>query len=84
MEIRTASTPRQRLRGLMFLREPPPYALKLSPCRSVHTCFMRFPLDLHWLDEHGATIRVDRAVRPWRMRSCRRARAILEVPCRLP
>jgi len=82
MEIRTASTPWQRLRGLMFLREPPPYALRLAPCRSVHTFFVRFSLDLHWLDAGGATIRVDRAVPPNRIRSCRRARAILEVPCR--
>jgi hypothetical protein len=82
MEIRTADTVWRRLRGLMFLRRPPAYALLLTPCRSVHTFGMRFPLDLHWLDEHGRVIRVDRAVPPNRVRVCLRARAILEVPCR--
>jgi uncharacterized protein len=41
---------------------------------------MRFALDLHWLDAAGAVVRVDRAVRPGRVRACRRARAVIEVP----
>jgi len=79
--IRLADTPLKRLRGLLFHREPPPYALRLEPCRCVHTFGMRFALDLEWLDAHGATIRVDRAVPPNRIRACRRARAIVERPC---
>jgi len=41
---------------------------------------MRFALDLHWLDSSGALIRADRAVRPWRVRSCRAADAVVEYP----
>jgi hypothetical protein len=40
---------------------------------------MRFALDLHWLDADGAVLRIDRAVRPMRVRACRRARAVVEV-----
>ncbi|HEU4975830.1 MAG TPA: DUF192 domain-containing protein [Baekduia sp.] len=75
-----ADTPLRRLRGLLGHREPPPYALRLDPCRCVHTIGMRFALDLHWLGADGATVRVDRAVPPGRVRACRRARAVLEGP----
>jgi uncharacterized membrane protein (UPF0127 family) len=43
---------------------------------------MRFALDLHWLDADGALLRIDRGVPPGRVRACRGARAIVEVPCR--
>jgi uncharacterized protein len=75
-----ADTRRARLRGLLGHRTPPPFALRLDPCRSVHTFGMRFALDLHWLDGEGAVVRVDRAVPPGRLRACRRARAVVEVP----
>jgi uncharacterized membrane protein (UPF0127 family) len=41
---------------------------------------MRFALDLVWLDEHGRAIRVDVDVPPGRVRWCRTARAVLELP----
>jgi uncharacterized protein len=81
MDVVVARTRRQRLVGLLGCREPPPYALRLEGCRSVHTFGMRFALDLVWLGPGDKVLRVDRAVGPWRVRSCRRAVAILEVPC---
>ena len=69
-----------RRRGLARLDAlPPAYALLLEPCRSVHTLGMRFALDLLWLDADGALVRLDRAVAPRRLRSCLRARAVVEV-----
>ena len=41
-------------------------AMILVPCASVHTCLMRFPLDLVMLDKNGAVTRVCPGVRPWR------------------
>jgi uncharacterized membrane protein (UPF0127 family) len=81
VEIRVAHTRRQRLAGLLGHRRPPPYALRLERCRSVHTFGMRFPLDLVWLGPGDEVLRVDHRVPPWRVRTCRRAVAILEVPC---
>lgn len=70
----------ERARGLARLDAlPPGYALQIPRCRSVHTFTMRFPLDLIWLDGDGAVVRVDRAVAPNRLRSCRRARAVIET-----
>ena len=81
MEIFVARTWRERLVGLLGHRRPPPYALRLEPCCSVHTFGMRFALDLVWLGPGDVVLRVDRAVPPWRVRSCPGAVAILEVPC---
>jgi uncharacterized membrane protein (UPF0127 family) len=80
LPIILADTPWRRLRGLLGHRAPPPHGLLIDPCRSVHTFGMRFPLDLHWLDAEGETVRVDHGVRPWRVRACRAARAVVEVP----
>jgi uncharacterized protein len=78
--VAEARSPAARLLGLAGTRElPPRVALRIAPCRSVHTAGMRFPLDLVWLDGAGAVARVDRGVPPWRMRSCRAARAVLEA-----
>jgi uncharacterized membrane protein (UPF0127 family) len=70
----------ERLVGLAWSRSPRAAALLLPGCRSVHTFGMRFPLDLFWLDARGQIVRVDRGVRPWRVRHCRGARAVVEVP----
>ena len=70
-----------RLVGLAGLRAPPVgVALLLAPCRSVHTLGMHWPVDLVWLGGGGSVVRVDRDVGAWRMRACRRARAVIEVP----
>lgn len=73
-----ATTLRQRLVGLAFA--PPGGALQVPRCRSVHTFGMRYALDLVWLDADGAVLRIDRAVPPRRVRACRGADAVIELP----
>ncbi len=74
-----ADTLLQRARGLGFRRDmPADEALLIPRCRSVHTFTMRFPIDLTWLDADGEVIRVDRGVRPGRLRWCRGAASVLE------
>lgn len=71
---------RSRARGLARLRGlPPDHALLIAPCRSIHTLGMRFALDLLWLDGAGRLIRLDADVPPRRLRSCARARAVIEA-----
>ena len=84
LPVIVADTPVARLRGLLGHRHPPPFALRLEPCRCVHTFGMRFAVDLHWLDGGGQVLRVDRRVPPRRVRGCRRARAVVEVPILRP
>ena len=77
MEI--ARSPLARLVGLAFRRAPPEGGLLMPRCRSVHTFGMRFALDLVWLGPGGRVVRVDRAVPPRRIRSCREAIEVLEL-----
>jgi uncharacterized membrane protein (UPF0127 family) len=78
--VRLATTRASRLRGLAGLDAlDARTALQLPRCRSVHTVGMRFALDLVWLDGGGAVVRIDRHVPAGRLRSCRRARSVVEV-----
>lgn len=57
-----------RFRGLQFLRAlPPDTGLLLRPCSSIHTFWMRFSIDVLFLDRRGTVIETRRAVRPWRI-----------------
>jgi len=46
---------------------------------SVHTFFMRFAIDVVFLDEDDRVLRIDPDVGPWRLKACRRARSVLEL-----
>ena len=59
-----------------------PVSLHIPRCRSVHTFGMRYALDLIWLDELNRIVRLDRAVPPSRIRSCREASSVVERPSR--
>lgn len=71
-----------RLVGLQFRRPlPADAALLLVPCHSVHTCFVRFPLDVAFLDRHGSVLAICRNLRPWRLAfGPRKSHAVLEMP----
>jgi uncharacterized membrane protein (UPF0127 family) len=85
LDVRVGATVRARLVGLAALScLPPGRGLLLPRTRSVHTCFMRFALDLLWLDREGRVVRVDRAVAPWRVRSCLDARSVVELRAGAP
>ena len=47
---------------------------------SVHTSFMRFPIDVVFLDKQLNVLRIVPALRPWRAAACRRASWALELP----
>ena len=68
--------------GLMFRASLPDGAgLWIEPCSSIHMFFMRFPIDVAFVDRQGAVVRVCHAIRPWRMTwIVRRARAAVELP----
>ncbi len=70
-----------RLAGLQFRRPLPSDAgLLLVPCNSVHTCFLRFPVDVVFLDGKGVVLAVRRSLRPWRLAlGPRGSHAVLEV-----
>jgi uncharacterized membrane protein (UPF0127 family) len=54
--------------------------LWIVPCESVHTFFMRFPIDLVYLDRKNIIRKVRSAVGPWRLSACLSAHSVLELP----
>jgi len=77
-----ASTFFARLRGWMFTASPKAdRALHITPCRSVHTFFMKYPIDVLYLDAAGTVVGIDEALRPNRLGSVvKQARSVVELP----
>jgi uncharacterized protein len=54
-------------KGLMFRKEmPADYGLIFRPAKGIHTHFMRFPIDLIYLDKNDAVSKIRPAMPPWR------------------
>lgn len=57
-----------RLKGLMFSAELPDCdGFLIRPCNSIHTFFMRYPLDIVFLDQNFNVVKVLYDLSPWRM-----------------
>jgi uncharacterized membrane protein (UPF0127 family) len=54
-------------------------ALIIAPCSAVHTFFMRFAIDVVFVDKQGRVTRVVHAVRPWRITGSLRGFATIEL-----
>jgi uncharacterized membrane protein (UPF0127 family) len=52
----------------------------IRPASSIHTFFMRFPIDVVFLDRALVVRKVAAHVKPWRLVFARRAREVLELP----
>jgi uncharacterized membrane protein (UPF0127 family) len=52
----------------------------LTPEPSVHMFFMRFPLDVVFLDRDHTVVAIRRELRPWKVAGARGAYATLELP----
>lgn len=59
---------------------PPGSALWIVPCESVHTFFMKFPIDLVYIDRSKRVKKVRGNVGPWRLSACLTAHSIIELP----
>jgi uncharacterized membrane protein (UPF0127 family) len=65
-----ADTALTRLVGLLGRASlAPGDGLVIEPCWSVHTCFMRFAIDVLFLDADGVVLRAVPALAPWRVAS---------------
>ena len=75
-----ADRPLARLRGLLGRRElPAGEGLLLRPTPSIHTWFMRFPIDAVFLTKELEVVAVCREMPAWRMAARRGTRAVLEL-----
>jgi hypothetical protein len=58
----------------------PGEGLWIVPCQSVHTFFMKFPIDLVYIDRNQKVKKVRGHVGPWRISTCLSAHSIIELP----
>lgn len=78
---RRANTFLSRAVGLLGRRGlEPGEGLLIEPCSSIHMFFMRFPIDVAYVDREGIVVKTVRGLRPWRISAARRARSTLELP----
>ncbi len=80
-EVEIAATWWRRFKGLQF-RKPLPdgHAILLRPCSSIHTFWMRFAIDVVFVDESGRMVQIERNVGPWRTVIAKiRSAAVLEM-----
>jgi uncharacterized protein len=54
-------------------------ALILAPCNAVHTCFMRFPIDVIFVARDGRVLKIVEHLTAWRIAGSLRARATVEL-----
>lgn len=55
--------------------------LWIVPCHGVHTMFMRYPIDVLYLDSDNRVVRIEHTVQPWRVTPVLvEAATVLELP----
>jgi uncharacterized protein len=71
-----------RGRGLMMAPPlPGGGGLVIDPCNSIHMLFMRYPLDVLFVDKEGAVVFMYTGIKPWRVgRIVRGAKLAVELP----
>jgi uncharacterized protein len=75
-----ATTALLRLRGLAGRSElPPGEGILLRPCASVHTFFMRFPIDVVFCDRDLRVLEVAAEVPKRRLRGRRGTKVVIEL-----
>jgi uncharacterized protein len=69
-----------RMKGLLGRRElASGEGMVIRPAPSIHTFFMRFPIDAVFLARDGEVLKVAHEIKPWRIRSARRAHSVIEL-----
>jgi uncharacterized membrane protein (UPF0127 family) len=78
---KVADTPIARLKGLLGRRElNPGDGLLLRPANMVHTWFMRFAIDVVFVDAELRVVGITPDAGPWRLTGRRGARSVIELP----
>jgi uncharacterized membrane protein (UPF0127 family) len=80
-QIDCADTSSKRTTGLLKHKElRPGEGLWIIPCEGVHTFFMKFALDLVYVDKKNVVRKTVANVVPWRLSLCLPAHSIIELP----
>jgi uncharacterized membrane protein (UPF0127 family) len=74
-----ADSPRQRARGLLGRTKLEPGEALYLATSSIHTHFMRFPIDAIFLDDDMEVVRIKHNLKPWRFAFRRGASGVVEL-----
>jgi uncharacterized membrane protein (UPF0127 family) len=78
--ITTASGLFGRFMGLMGKKSiPADYAMYFPACNSIHTYFMKMPIDVIMLDSKGRVVFTRESMMPWKIAACFRAKDTIEM-----
>lgn len=67
-DVIVAKTFFKRLKGLMFINEMNGFdGLMIERCNSIHNFFVRFPIDVIFLDKNNNIVKILRNFRPWKI-----------------
>jgi uncharacterized membrane protein (UPF0127 family) len=76
-----ADTPQTREKGLLGRDGlAAGEGLWIVPCQAIHMFFMRFAIDLVYIDRRKRVRKVRSSVAPWRISACLSAHSVLELP----
>ena len=79
--LEVARTFVKRFVGLLGRKDlPQGTGLLLTKCNSVHMFFMRFAIDVVFIDEAMCVVKIVPDLKQWRLASCSKARHTLELP----
>jgi len=79
--LEVADNAAKRNKGLLGReRLLPGEGLWIIPCESVHTFWMRFPIDLVYLDRKKHIRKLKSSVPAWRLSACLSAHSVIELP----
>ncbi len=79
-QVVVADRARRRMRGLLGRRSlPPGEGMLLQPSPSIHTAFMRFPIDVVFMDRNLRVIKLVEHLPPWHTASAMEGRSTLEL-----
>lgn len=56
-----------RLKGLMGKKNMDYDALCIKPCKGVHTFFMRFNINIIYVDKKGRILKIIKNLKPWKV-----------------
>jgi len=81
-EARVARSYWSRMVGLLGRSSlAPGEGLIIKPCTSVHTAFMRFTIDVLYVDASGQVVKAVPELKPFRLSGARRgAHSVIELP----
>lgn len=71
----------ERLRGLLGTKQlPDNTGLLLMRCNSIHMFFMRYALDIVYVDRNFQIVKLVHNIKPWQISGCWKAAHTIEVP----